>query len=239
MCTVPAKAMGMKVLVYTRFGKGFVHTCVNACADAVVGLGRENGFCVDVSDDPGKFTDENLKQYAALVFDNTNNEIFDTEDQKSALQRYVRAGGGVAGIHSASGGMRNWAWYAQLIGARFEIHPPAQPLTIRVVDAGHQSTSFIKDPWQWQSDECYFHKGFCHGLRMLLCVEVETLKPHNDMDYEKLAGGRTVPISWCHEFEGGRAWFTGLGHDSHHYSDPMFRKHILGGLQWAMGRPER
>lgn len=237
------QAAEQKVLVYTKFGKGFVHTCVKACADAVVEIGKENGFGVDVSDDPAKFTDENLKQYAALVFDNTNNEIFDTEDQKAALQKYMKGGGGFVGIHSTSGGMRNWDWYAQLIGAKFKMHPAGQPLTIKVADTNHVSTSFLPDPWLWQKDgkdECYFHKDWGKDLRILLCVEVATLKPGKEkngkeQDLEALAGGKTVPVTWCHEFEGGRMWFTALGHDSTHYSDPTFRKHILGGIQWAMG----
>lgn len=228
------RAAEKKVLVYTKFGKGFVHTCVQACADAVVDLGKTNGFAVEVSNDPAKFTDDNLKQYAVLVFDNTNNELFDTEDQKAALRKYIKGGGGFVGIHSASGGMRKWDWYAQLIGAKFKMHPASQPLTITVVDRNHPSTSFLPETWPWLTDECYFHKDMSKDLRILLSVDVSTLKPGKGQDLEALAGGKSVPVTWCHEFEGGRMWFTALGHDSKHYSDPVFRKHILGGIQWAM-----
>ncbi|OGV61789.1 MAG: hypothetical protein A2283_23990 [Lentisphaerae bacterium RIFOXYA12_FULL_48_11] len=230
------QAAEQKVLVYTKFGKGFVHDCVKACADAVVELGRENGFTVDVSDDPVKFTDDNLKQYSVLVFDNTNNEIFDTEEQKAALQKYVRAGGGFVGIHSASGGMRKWPWYWALIGGKFKMHPPSQPLNITIVDRNHPSTSFLGDTWQWQKDECYVHNEMGKNVKVLLSVDISTLKPAKEgQDLVAMAGVKMVPVAWCQNFEGGRQWFTALGHDPKHYSDPTLRKHILGGIQWAMG----
>ena len=77
---------------------------------------------MDVSDDPAAFTDQNLKRYKALIFDNTNNEIFDNEEQKAAFQRYIRAGGGFVGIHSASGSMRQWPWFWSVVGGKFSRH---------------------------------------------------------------------------------------------------------------------
>jgi type 1 glutamine amidotransferase len=43
------------------------------------------------------------------------------------------------------------------------------------------------------------------------------------------------PIAWYHEFEGGRAWYTALGHPVELYSDPTFTRHVLGGIRWAAG----
>jgi type 1 glutamine amidotransferase len=229
------QAAEKKVLVYTKFGKGFVHGCVKACADAVVELGKENGFAVDVSDDPSKFTDDNLKQYSVLVFDNTNNEIFDSEDQKTALQKFVKAGGGFVGVHSASGGMRNWPWYWALVGGKFKMHPPSQPLMITVVEKNHPSTSFLGDTWQWQKDECYVHTEMGKDVKVLLSVDISTLGAGKDKVMAALGDQKTVPVTWCQTFDGGRQWFTALGHDPTHYSDPVFRKHLLGGIQWAMG----
>ena len=67
-----------RVLVYTRnqVGKGlYVHDNIPASVAALKKLGAENNFAVEVSDDPAGFTDENLRRFQALVFDNTNNEI--------------------------------------------------------------------------------------------------------------------------------------------------------------------
>ena len=96
-----------KVLVYTRNftpdGKGYVHDNIAASVAAIRKMGVENGFAVDLSDDPVSFTDANLKRYAALVFANSNNEAFATDAQKDAFKHYIQSGGGFVGIHSASG----------------------------------------------------------------------------------------------------------------------------------------
>lgn len=49
------------------------------------------------------------------------------------------------------------------------------------------------------------------------------------------AGPNPYPLTWCRDFEGGRTWYTALGHKPEHYSDATFRQHLLGGIQWAMG----
>ncbi|MDD4869000.1 MAG: ThuA domain-containing protein [Kiritimatiellae bacterium] len=237
VCTV--HAADKKVLVYTKYGKGFVHNCVQACADAVKELGKENGFGVDVSDDPSKFTEANLKQYNALVFDNTNNKLFDTEEQKTALQKYIRAGGGFVGIHSASGGERDWPWYWALVGGKFKSHSPHQTFKMKVVDHNHPSTSFLGDTWDW-TDECYFHTNVNPDIHVLIEVDVTALKGgKKNVDMVKVAGTKVAPMTWCHKFDGGREWFVALGHDPKHYSDPNFRKHLLGGIRWVMGEDKK
>ena len=81
-----------KVLVYTRNytpdGKGYVHDNIAASVAAITKMGAEKGFGVDVSNDPASFSDANLKQYAALVFSNSNNEAFATETV--SVLRYQR-----------------------------------------------------------------------------------------------------------------------------------------------------
>ena len=234
--TAPAQgAEEKRVLLYTRNGltlagkKGFVHDNIAASVEAIKKLGEENGFAVDVSDDPKSFTDENLKKYKALVFSNTNNEVFDTEEQKKALQNYVHAGGGIAGIHSACAMMRNWPWMWQLMGGTFEYHPKFQPFTIKVVDRKHPSTAHLGETWEWQ-DEFYFLKEMPKDLHILLEGDLTKLD-----DKRKPQDEKSRPLAWCHEFEGGRVWFTALGHKKEAYADPVFLKHILGGIQWAMG----
>jgi type 1 glutamine amidotransferase len=47
--------------------------------------------------------------------------------------------------------------------------------------------------------------------------------------------GGDHPIVWCHENAGGRSWYTGLGHTSACFSDPLYLSHLRGGLRWALG----
>lgn len=228
-------ADGPRILVYTRNGltldgrKGYIHENIASTVAAIERLGREHGFAVDVSDEPGTFTEASLKPYRALVFANTNNQIFTTEAQQAALQRYIRGGGGFVGIHSAVGSMRAWPWFSALIGGTFVRHPKLQEFTIRVVDPRHASTDFMGASFRW-TDEFYFLRDMPADLHVLLAGELATLD-----DPQKPAGEATRPLAWCHAFEGGRAWTTTLGHRKEHYADPFFQKHLLGGIRWAMG----
>ena len=228
-------AQEKKVLVYTRQAKtvdgkpGFIHNNTKAAVDMLKKLGADNGFAVDVSEDPAVFTDANLKQYKALVFPSTNNQIFETEDQQAALQKFTRGGGGFVGIHSATGSMRAWPWFASMIGGRFQRHPTLQKFTLKVVDRKHPSTSFLDETWKWE-DEFYYHTLLAADNHILLAGDLTTL---TDKDKPTTADN-TFPLAWCREFEGARIWYTALGHKPEYYSDPSFQKHILGGILWVM-----
>jgi uncharacterized protein len=226
-----------RVLLYTRnqVAKGlFVHDNIPASVEAIKKLGAENHFAVEVSDDPGAFTDANLKKYKALIFDNTNNEIFDNEEQKAALQHYIRAGGGFVGIHSATGSMRKWPWFWSLIGGTFKRHAKMQTFTLKVKDATDISTAHFPASFEW-TDEFYYVDQAPAGRHVLLAGDMSKL---DDPGKEKFPGKQPndeYPLVWRHEFEGGRAWYTSLGHQKEHYTDPQFTKHLLGGILWAMG----
>lgn len=231
-----ALAADKKIFVYTRNGKtfegkpGFVHNNLKASVEAIKKLGAENGFDVDSGDDPAVFTDATLKQYKVLVFSNTNNQIFDTEEQKAAFQKFLKSGGGFVGIHSATGSMRKWDWFCEMIGGRFQRHPKLQPFTIKVVDKNHPATSFLSDTWKWE-DEFYYHTNLNEKSRVLLAGDLTTLEDKNKPQTKD----NTYPLAWCHEFEGAKVFYTALGHKPEHYADPNLAKHILGGIQWAMG----
>jgi len=225
-----------RVLVYTTNGKGYVHDNRAASVAAIKKMGEENNFAVDSADNPSVLTDENLKRYKVIVFSNTNNETCGTEEQKAAFQRFIHAGGGFVGIHSASGSERQWPWYWALLGGKFVRHAAFQPFTLKVMDPQHPSTSFLGESWNWL-DEFYYVDHMNPELHILLAGDMTTLKdPAKDKQPGALPG-HLFPLAWCHEFEGCRAWYTALGHTKGAYSDPKFYKHLLGGILWAMGVP--
>ena len=115
-CSGPLDTEERKVLVYTKNGEGYVHDNIPASIKAIQQLGKENGFLVDVSEDPADFTREKLSDYQCLIFSNTNNQVFDTDEQRLALVHYIEAGGGFVGIHSACGSERNWPWFWAMLG---------------------------------------------------------------------------------------------------------------------------
>jgi len=222
-----------RILVFTKNGKGYVHDNIAASVEAIRKLCAENKIAMDVTADSSAFTDDNLKKYKALVFSNTNNELFDNDEQKAALQRYIHAGGGFVGIHSACGSERQWPWFWSLLGGKFVRHPKLQPFVINVRDRQHPSTAHLGETWQW-TDEFYFLDHLEPGLHVLLSADRAQL---DDANKAQSAGEQIdgqSPLAWCHEFEGGRAWYSALGHKIEYYSDPQFTRHILGGILWAM-----
>ncbi len=223
------------VLVYTKnqVGKGlYIHDNIPASVDALKKLASENQFLVKVSDAPAIFTPAKLARYKVIVFDNTNNEILENEDQKAALQQYLRNGGGIVGIHSATGSMRNWPWFWAALGGKFSHHAKLQTFSIRVKDKDHASTAHFPSTFPW-TDEFYYVDHMPDGLHVLLAGDLVTLDDPGKGPYLKL--NSEFPLAWCHEFEGGRVWYTTLGHQKEHYAEPAFTRHLLGGILWAMG----
>ena len=225
------------VLVYTKNQVGpklYVHDNIAASVVALKKLGADNHFDVEVSDDPASFTTANLQRFKVIVFDNSNNEILDNEEQKAALQHFVRAGGGIVGLHSASGAMRTWPWFWEMMGGRFARHPKLQPFTVKVKDPDNPSTAHLPASFQW-TDEFYYLTNMPSDLHILLAGDLNTLNDPEKDKYKNPKYGDEVPLCWCHQFDGGREWYTALGHQKEHYADPVFAQHILGGILWAMG----
>src|SRR4030095_7491831 len=191
------------VLVYQRNGKGYVHDNLAASAAAIWEVGRQYGFAVEVSTNPAVFTDANLRKYAALIFANSNNEAFDTDDQREAFRRFIRGGGGFVGIHSSTGTERQWNYFQEVQGAMFFRHSPFQKFTINVVDQKHPATAHLPETWNW-SDECYFFTNLNSEIRVLLAAEMTSLRDPK----QHTAPGQSLhgifPLAWCHQFDGGR-----------------------------------
>ncbi len=223
------------VLVYTKNGKGYVHANIPAAVRSIREMGNTHGFKVDVSDDPAVFTDENLKKYNSLIFTSTNNDVFDTDEQRVALMRYTQAGGGFVGIHSVTGTERKWEWFKRLVGGTFVRHAKFQSFKQVVIDRNHPSTHFIPEGWE-NADECYYMTTINPDLNVLMAHDLTTV----DDPEKPLVYGNSYPSAWCHSFDGGRQWYTALGHDSTMYQNEIFRKHILGGIEWVVkeARPD-
>ncbi|MGC3946893.1 MAG: ThuA domain-containing protein [Chryseolinea sp.] len=216
-----------RVLVFSKT-KGWKHTSIPSGIDAILKLGKENGFLVDTTKDASFFDDFNLKQYKAVIFNNTTRNVLNP-DQQAAFERFIQAGGGFVGIHSAADTEYEWPWYDKLVGAHFSSHPHnpnVRPATVRVTDNTHMSTSGLPADWK-RTDEWYNYRSFYPGLHVVAYLDENT--------YEGGTNGADHPISWYHEFDGGRAFYTGGGHTEESYSEPLFLKHLLGGIKYAIG----
>ena len=211
------------ILVFTRT-RGFHHSSIPAAIAAIKQLGQRNGFAVDASADPSLFTDARLARYKAVVFLLTTGDVLDDE-QQAVFQRYIEHDGGFVGVHSATDTEYGWPWYGELVGAFFKNHPKIQRASVLVRDRTLAATAALPGRWV-RTDEWYnFRTDSTPHVHVLLTVDEAT--------YTGGTMGAGHPIAWCHDFDGGRAWYTAMGHSSSAYSEPMFLSHLLRGILYA------
>jgi cytochrome c len=219
-----AKATPPRILVFSKTA-GFKHASIPQGMAAILKLGQENGFRVDTTKNAAYFQDDSLKNYQAVVFLSTTQNVLD-DRQQVAFERYIQAGGGFAGIHAAADTEYDWPWYNKLVGAQFLSHPHNQTAAIQVTDKNHPATAALPDTWT-RLDEWYNYKSIYPNIKVLATL--------NESTYEGGENGQEHPIIWYHDFDGGRAFYTGLGHTNESYSDPVFLGHLLGGIKYAIG----
>ena len=230
-----------RILVYTRNytpdGKGYVHDNIAASVAAIRKMGDEAGFDVDEVDAPGVFTDDNLRRYAALVFANSNNEAFSDDTQRDAFKRYIEAGGGFVGIHSASGSERDWPYFWSVLGGKFAAHPRQQPFTVRVVDRDFAAVKGLPAQFTW-TDECYFLDHLNPDIHPVLVTDRTKLATLEPMTIDATKFPIDLPLAWYQTFDGGREFYLALGHNKEDYANPLLYGIIKNGILWAM-RPGR
>ncbi|MCP4311752.1 MAG: ThuA domain-containing protein [Bacteroidetes bacterium] len=226
-----------RVLIYTKNGEGYVHENIAASVAALEKICVAEGILTDVSDQPSVLTGKNLEQYDAIIFSNSNNKGFETEAQKKAFQEFIWSGGGFAAIHSANATEREWPWYWALVGGKFIRHAPHQEFDVLVTDPEHPSTSHLPERWTI-NDECYYSFQLNPDIHVLLSADMTTVEDEGKDEYPGETFGQQFPLCWCHQFEGGRQWYTALGHDPWFYEDPLFVEHLRGGVLWILGISE-
>jgi cytochrome c len=217
------------ILVFSKTAE-FRHDSIPAAQVALRQLAAEHGWRADFTEDATLFTYERLARYDAVIFLLTTGDVLNAT-QEAAFERYIRAGGGFAGVHSASDTEYGWAWYGGLVGAhnnQQNKHSGVVSATIQVSDHAHPSTAGLPDRWT-RTDEWY---NFATDPR----PQVHVLMMVDETTYAGGTMGADHPIAWYHEYDGGRAWYTALGHTAESYREPLFLTHLWGGVAYAAGR---
>lgn len=227
--TLPSDAAGFKVLVFSKTTM-FRHASITNGIEAIQHLGERNGFNVDATEDGTAFTRTNLAGYRAVIFLSTSGDILN-ETQQRAFREYLEHGGGLAAVHAAVAGEvateGGWPWYGETLCASFTNHSTIVPGVVVVEDQQHISTAGLPARWE-RTDEWYNFIKSPRGCARVLASMDETTYPGGTM-------GRDHPISWTKAAGQGRVWYTGLGHTEESFSEPLFLKHLLGGIQYAAG----
>ena len=214
-----------KILVFSKTA-GYRHTSsIVSGKKYILELGQKNKFGVDTTESSDAFTAENLKQYSAVIFLCTTGNVLN-EGQQKAFEQFIRNGGGYVGIHSAADTEYDWPWFGELNGAYFKNHPRPQEAVFNIVNDNTIATAHLPKPWK-RSDELYNFKWIGTDLHILITID--------ERSYTGGGNGEDHPMAWFHAFDGGRSFYTALGHDIKSWEDPLYLQHVLGAIKYAMG----
>jgi len=219
------KAQDVRVLIFSKT-MGFRHGSIEKGREVLARLLLEQNIRVDSTENASLFSYNNLKKYNALIFLNTTGNLFN-ENQQEALVKYIQGGGGYVGIHASTDAEYDWPWYGKMAGGYFKSHPKQQEAVVKVVDKNHLSTKMLPDEWI-RFDEWYNFKQVNPDIKVLAKLD-ETSYEGGEMENDH-------PIVWYHEFEGGRIFYTGFGHTNETFEEPLFMEHVMGGIQYAIGK---
>jgi len=231
----PALAQNKKVLLFSHT-TGYRHASIEPGAAAIAKFEKSRNIDVVTSEDPAIFSDAGLKPFSAIIFLSTTTDPKKPEsewfqgDRRTALQNFVHRGGGIVGIHGASDSHYHWPWYQQMIGGHFARHPQGTPEgQIHVEDRNHPSTAKLPTTAK-RVDEWYYFDDYNPTMKLLVTLDPSTIG-EKDINPN--------PISWAHSFEGGRVFYTAMGHTVESYSEPNFLEHVAGGLNWVMAKKKK
>lgn len=220
-----APAAPFSALVFSKTA-GFRHDAIPAGVAAIKQLGADNGFTVDATEDAGAFTEANLAKYQVVIWLSTTGDVLNAA-QQVAFENYIKGGGGYAGVHAASDTEYDWPFYGELVGAYFASHPANQNVTVKTTDLTHPSTAHLP-ALQTRYDELYNYRSNPRDT-------VHVLQELDEKTYSGGTMGADHPITWCHDYEGGRSWYTGMGHTQESYGEAPFLQELLGGIRTAAG----
>jgi len=222
-----------KAVVFTETAV-YHHTSIPSGIAALKQLSEKHFFSLEWQElSQNIFNDKKLSSVDLLIFLNTSGEVLN-DDERKAFQKFIRSGKGFVGIHCASSTENEWDWYTQLVGRMFHVHPQIQSGTINTINRNFPGTETLPENWLWTEEWYEFGEEKVDNLNYLLIVDEQTFDTKVRWEVKSGDGmGDFHPIAWYHEFDGGRSFYTGLGHLEASYSDDYFLAHLYGGIYWA------
>ena len=223
-----SKKQKMNVLVFSKT-EGYRHESIAAGKDALTKMSKEKDFDIIFTEDAEQFNEKELKKYNTVIFLNTTGDVLN-EAQQNSFERYIQAGGGYVGVHSATDTEYDWPWYGGLAGAYFLDHP-SDPSNVQkgkftVTQKDHWATKGMPDEFE-REDEFYSFKNISPNINVVLTLDDKSFIGGSNPDYH--------PMSWYQEYNGGRSFYTAMGHTDETYSEPLFLNHLWAGIHYAMG----
>ncbi|WP_144211507.1 ThuA domain-containing protein [Shewanella donghaensis] len=227
-----AQAKQFRALLFTKTA-GWHHQSILEGVTAVKQLAQKHHFDYEWHEDAKQINSKNLARFDVIMFLNTTGDILNPEQQQ-AMQAFIQSGKGFVGVHSASDTEHQWPWYTKLVGRKFVIHPPIQTAKINVIDDQFPGVALMPETFLWTDEYYHFSEPYSDNLKYILSVDETSYQASAQWGELKVEGmGKFHPLAWYQEVDGGRSFYTALGHIPATYDDPLFLQHLYGGIYWA------
>jgi uncharacterized protein len=221
----------MKRILAVTQTKGWRHDNIPVALETLRALGQETlhweiARRVEADDEVAEaITEDGLSGIDAVAFANTSGDLSFTDEGRAAFFRWVRRGGAVIGLHSATDTFHGDPEYLRLIGAEFDTHGPEREVRIHVQDPTHPACRGLPASFALFEEIYEFRHLDRRHIHPLLCLHEH---PQTGLfgDY---------PLAWTNQLGQGRIFYTALGHREEVYANPLFRKHLTGGVAWVLG----
>ena len=226
-----------RILVFYRC-EGFIHTSIPHGNESVRAMSdKTDAFEADFADTYDVFSKENLAKYDAILLNNTTHMAFPEPSQRDAFMDFVAGGKGLIGFHAASDNFNRHPECLKMVGGIFAGHPwgAGGKWAFKLDDPGHTLNAAFGGSGFWHTDEIYQYKPDSYVGTGVLRILVSL-----DMSKEAVSsrindGPREVPVSWVRTIGKGRLFYTNFGHREDTFANPVIVKHMLDGIQYALG----
>jgi uncharacterized protein len=161
-----------KVLLFTKTD-GFHHESIQEGVTAIRQLASRNNFTLDWQENASVFNDKELESYKVVIFLNTTGNILN-EAQQAAFEKFIKAGKGFVGVHSATDTEYDWPWYTKLVGMMFKIHPQQQTAFLKVEDSNFPGMERFPKKLLWTDEWYEFGERKADDLHFLVSVDEKT-----------------------------------------------------------------
>lgn len=233
--TIISQENDINVLIFSKTN-GFRHGSIDAGITMINEFGQNLNWIVDTTENGADFNEENLSQYDVVVWLNTSGNNLLTEAQQDAFRTFIQNGNGYIGVHAATDTYRDgsWPWYNELAGAIVQTNPNHTSnnfnATMSVINQ-HPIVEHLGD--SWNKNEEYYYWGESNGGYLfennITLLEVEQT---GNQSYDVAR-----PITWYKEYDGGRSFYTALGHNSSDYSNnEQFRTMMFEAIIWTANK---
>jgi len=239
----PKKPRKLLVLDLCPAG-GYYHTTI-AHANFALGLmAKYTGAYEPIfNNDLDNLKYPKIKQFDAVFLNSTVGEVFVDPEVLNGLIRFVREGGGLAGIHGATYASLDVPEFGELIGAQdgphrvetvtLKIDDPHSPLTKGFANStltaplGGEEFSYTDEFYHFLPTGPYSRSK----LHVLLSIDTEK----SDMSAWNVRPDKDYGLSWIRSYGKGRVFNCALGHTPTLFETPALAEFILRGIQYALG----